>query len=66
MTISELQDELEEFTGDLEELTHVPQERKDAIRTMVEDVMEALDRMSEEFGDENLEDDGDEDDCFDD
>jgi len=62
MSITVILDELDEVIEDLDALNHVPQERRDSIRTLIEDAQDALDKLSGEFGDENIDPDADLDD----
>lgn len=54
MSVTTLIERLEGVIESLDSLEHVPSERRDEIRTKVEDVIVALDEISNEFGDENI------------
>lgn len=57
MTITKISDQLNEIINEIDELDHVPEDRKSSLRTSIEDILEELDGISDEFGDEPRDDD---------
>lgn len=57
MTITKISDHLNEIINEVDELEHVPEDKKSSLRSSIEDILDELDGISDEFGDEPRDDD---------
>ena len=57
MTITSILDKIEAVEQDVDELSHIPDDVRNSIRMMIEDVQDALEDALIEYGDEQLDND---------
>lgn len=57
MTITSILDKIETIEQDVDELSHIPDDVRNSIRMMIEDVQDALEDALNEYGDEQLDND---------
>lgn len=57
MTITSILDKIEVIEQDVDELSHIPDDVRNSIRMMIEDVQDALEDALIEYGDEQLDND---------
>ena len=60
-TISDIIEQLDEIADDLDDFQHVPSNRLNTIKTMIDGVIQELEEISTEYGEECLDDQNEED-----
>lgn len=66
MSITEVNDKISEVISLLDEIEHIDSNELELVRTTLEDAQEKLDKLSNQYGDDEYGDDYDEDDISDD
>lgn len=61
MNVTNIIDRLDIIARDIDGLGHVPESRLESIRSQIEDIQVALDKIVDDFGDEDIRGD----DCYD-
>lgn len=62
MTITEVIEQIETVSSSVDELSHIPEDVKNSILLKLDELETILDEAAEQYGDEDLEDNGDKDD----